>query len=692
MTLTKDITAKFAVAAVAVAMIFSAYAPAAQAQTTEDLQQMINDLLAQVAMLQAQAGGNVEAPASAPSVCPYTWTRDLTQGSEGADVMMLQQFLNSYPDLRVAATGAGSSGMETMYYGPATAAAVSKMQVMFRAEVLTPNGLVNPTGYFGASSRAKANSLCVAPAPTPEEETEGEEGEEMEEEEEKMTLSGEASLGETDLDNGESSIEEGDEDVVVGEFTAEFEDGDAEISRIDVTLVRNNQGGTDTDGDVDPWDVFDTVSIWVDGDMIEEVDASDEDEYLDETAGEIRFSNLGIIAEEDEEIEILIAVSVQNNLDGVGVGNDERWDLDVTSMRFFDADGVADTVNPGVATIDFDIDEAGADEELKISLASNNPDSTDIIVDTNTDTDGVTIMVADLEAEDNDIELNSVTVKVDTVGASTTAVVDSIYVVIDGQTFDAENVSATGKGTFSAAASRYVDNDVSDDAIWYVFDIDGDVTIDEDDEVEMEVVVDFNDTDDGVRYSNGTTIQASVTSVEMQTFDAEGADDLSTAQLTGTAIGDDHILVAEGIVVPVDGFTSTENTLGQDDTIGEFTLEFEVTAVEGDFYITENAAAASTSPTDGVAYTVSGGNTTSVTDSLTSTADEDTIGVFTVREGETETFTLVVTVDAAAAGTFRVALDEVIYSANANGTASPVTYTVTPATDFRSAPQSINQI
>jgi len=47
-TLTKDITAKFAVAAVAVAMIFAAFAPSAQAQTTEDLQQMINDLLAQV--------------------------------------------------------------------------------------------------------------------------------------------------------------------------------------------------------------------------------------------------------------------------------------------------------------------------------------------------------------------------------------------------------------------------------------------------------------------------------------------------------------------------------------------------------------------------------------------------------------------------------------------------------------------
>jgi len=85
---------------------------------------------------------------------------DLAQGTSNAEVMRLQQFLNMDPDTRVAAAGSvGSAGMETQYYGPATAAAVSKFQVKYRAEVLTPNGLVNPTGYFGPSSRAKANAL-----------------------------------------------------------------------------------------------------------------------------------------------------------------------------------------------------------------------------------------------------------------------------------------------------------------------------------------------------------------------------------------------------------------------------------------------------------------------------------------------------------------------------------------------------
>ena len=160
MTIAQEFVAKLAVAFVAVAMVLSAYAPAAQAQTTEELQAMINDLMDQIAAL---SGGSTGGDSMAAGVCPFTWTRDLSQGSTGADVMALQKFLNADADTRVAATGAGSMGAETDYHGPATAAAVSKFQVI-PSRILSPVGLVNPTGYFGPSTRS-ANSLCVA-APT----------------------------------------------------------------------------------------------------------------------------------------------------------------------------------------------------------------------------------------------------------------------------------------------------------------------------------------------------------------------------------------------------------------------------------------------------------------------------------------------------------------------------------------------
>ena len=676
-----DFASKLAVAFVAVAMVFAAFAPAAQAQSSEDLQQMINDLLAQVAQLQGQT-----TPTTGGTMTCDSFLMDHGQGSEGAEVMRLQQFLNMDPDTRVAMAGSvGSAGMETMYYGPATAAAVSKFQVKYRAEILSPLGLVNPTGYFGAGTRAKANALCtetVVTTPDTDEDATDEDDEDMDEEDD-FELSGSASLDTFEVDDGESTIEEGDEDVEIGEITVEFTNGDAEISRLDVTL-----SGATSD---QPWDAFDTISLWVDGDKIAEVDASDEDDYLDEDDSELRFSNLNLVGMEDEEMTIVVGASVQNNLD-----EDELtdWDLQVTSMRFFDADGVATTENADDnesiqdgGTAEFDIEEAGENEELSISLASSNPDSTDIIVDTDQDTDDVTIMIADLEAEDNDIELNRVVVLVETPGELTTDVVDEVRVVIDGQSFKAESIGGSDGATSTITSSRSVFASTTQEAVWYVFDIDGDVVIDEDDELEMEVVVDFNDTDDGARYSNGQMITASVPSIVRDLWQAEGADDLDTDQFSGTAVGDDHTLVAEGILVPVDSFSSETRTLGQNDDIGEFTLEFEVTAVEGNFYIANNA---STSAATGVQFTVSGGTAT-VTASLDSSADEDDTDVFTVREGETETFSLVVTVNPTAAGTFRVGLTGVNFTENSDGTDDAnAIYEVTPVTDFRTAQRAIN--
>ena len=682
MTIAKDFASKAAVAFVALAMIFTMSVPASNAQqSSEDLQKMINDLLAQIATLQAQAG---QGSATASG---YTWTRDLKTGATGADVMELQKFLNADADTRVAATGVGSAGMETSYFGPATAAAVSKFQVKYRADILSPAGLVNPTGFFGPSTRAKANALNTVTTTPDEEEEEGSTDEE-EEEEESQELSGEATLDTFELEDGESTVDESDEDAEIGVATVEFTDGDASISRLDVSLVSD-------DTTANPWDAFDTVSLWVDGEKVAEVDASDEDKYLDEDAGELRFTGLDIVATEDDSLDITVAATIQNNLDAAELSN---WTLTVTSMRYFDADGVAttdtDTDGISVDTSEFEIQEAGTDEELDLSLSSSNPDSTDVVVDTDTDTNGVTILSADIEATDGDIDLNRVVVKVDTTNGTTTDVVDEVRVVIDGQTFKAESIGTETDYLVANAVNTGITEGYSEKAaattsVWYLFDIDGDVTVDEDDTVTMDVVVDLNDTDDAARYPNGTTIKASITSVERALIDAEGADTLTSGQLKGTAVGDTHTLVAEGIVVPVDGFSSEISKVDADGKVYQFQLEFDVTAVEGDFYITNNATdVSSTTLADGVGYSVTGGTAT-VTASLASTANEDTDDVFTVREGDTETFTVTVTVDPVANGTFRVQLDEVWFSANENGTTSAEAYYPTPVSDFRTTSQSI---
>ena len=99
------------------------------------------------------------APCPAAVLPSYTFTRTLKIGSTGPDVKALQQLLNTDPATQVATKGPGSPGLESTYYGPATASAVSKFQLEYKAEILTPLGLTKPTGTVGASTIKELNLL-----------------------------------------------------------------------------------------------------------------------------------------------------------------------------------------------------------------------------------------------------------------------------------------------------------------------------------------------------------------------------------------------------------------------------------------------------------------------------------------------------------------------------------------------------
>jgi hypothetical protein len=102
-------------------------------------------------------------PDHANSTCA-AFTQSFDVGDSGTEVVRIQQFLNSLGgDTRVAESGPGSSGNETEYYGSKTFLAVWAFQQKYKDDILTPLGLSAPTGYWGASTRAKANELqgCV---------------------------------------------------------------------------------------------------------------------------------------------------------------------------------------------------------------------------------------------------------------------------------------------------------------------------------------------------------------------------------------------------------------------------------------------------------------------------------------------------------------------------------------------------
>lgn len=149
MTLTKSKTAKLVSGFVGVAMAVSAFVPAvAAAQSATDLQAQINSLLATISSLQAQLAATTGGSTTSTG---YTFNTNLMQGSKGTDVMNLQKVLNMSADTRVAASGAGSPGMETSTFGPATKAAVIKFQQKY--------GITPAAGYVGPVTRAKLNSM-----------------------------------------------------------------------------------------------------------------------------------------------------------------------------------------------------------------------------------------------------------------------------------------------------------------------------------------------------------------------------------------------------------------------------------------------------------------------------------------------------------------------------------------------------
>ncbi len=642
MTIAKDFAGKAAVAFVAVAMFLSMIAPAAQAQSSEDLQKMINDLLAQIASLQGQVGQGGNSVAS--GICPYTWTRDLNVGATGGDVMKLQQFLNADADTRVAATGAGSVGAETQNYGPATAAAVSKFQVKYRSEILSPAGLVNPTGYFGPSTRAKANASCVAApvvvVPTPTPGTDDDSDDDMD-----SDLSGEADLTKVEISSADDdTVEEGAEDAPIAELTVEFEDGDASISRVDISISSTT---------VDSWDVLENVTLWVDGEMVAEKSASDEDDYLDEDDGSLRFSGLDLVGMEDEEVEIIIAATFQNNVDDTDLG---EFEVTVDAIRFFDADGVA-TTDDGTGdmgdAVEFTLEEAGTDDEIIVKSSTSDPDSTTLQVEDDEKSDWYTVFAFDLDTDDSvsDIEVDSAVVTV-ALSAAYNVVIDDAELVIDGVTIDDFTVGSTTATTTTLT-----------------FDVDGDVTIDAGERAKAELRLRFKSL-----VTEGTTVQASVLSGAV---DGEGADNVDSE---GSATGDTHTLRSQGIAVEIDSdsaVVTTGDNAGDD--YATFKLVLDVTAFEQDVFISTNQATSVVSSiVNGSGATV-GGTSTVV---ITSSADVEG-GSFKINEGETETVTITVTFDATTAGSAaRLQLTSLAFDETDDSTPDQ-TWTALPVADYR---------
>src|SRR3989344_5385945 len=116
-----------------------------------------------ISNVQASLTGGTPTGGTGGTVGSYVFNTNLTMGSKGVDVTNLQKVLNSDADTIVAASGVGSAGNESSYFGALTKAAVIKFQKKY--------GITPAVGYVGPITRAKLNSMggvvVVPPGTTP---------------------------------------------------------------------------------------------------------------------------------------------------------------------------------------------------------------------------------------------------------------------------------------------------------------------------------------------------------------------------------------------------------------------------------------------------------------------------------------------------------------------------------------------
>ena len=589
------------------------------------------------------------------------FTRNLTTGDTGADVMDLQKFLNAQGHT-VAATGAGSAGMESEYFGPATAGAVAAFQEAHAADILTPLGLTAGTGFFGASTRAMANDLCTDDVDMPDAPTDPEDEDEDEDDNEDMG-GDEGSIDDiSSASADESTLEEGQEGGVFA-FDVEIE-GDVEINRVDVYIEVDDSTTASDDAD----DYFVRAFLMVDGDEVDEIDVDDfDDDYdgfitgtTDDEEFRLRFSGLDLVFEDGDESEFQVGFEMLGSLDSDDIAGD--WIATVESIRYEDGQGWTDTEEVTAGTVE---DSFGFDDEemaeLSITEDSSSPDASVIKVDDDTDeTDDVTVFAFEIEEENGvDVTIDdlTVTVTVDNTETDEDVVVASAAIYYDGDELDSTSVPTGGVVEFENMG----------------LDIDGD------DEVTLEVLLTFEGNDGEAAYPNGETVVVAFTSID--DAEDENGNDEGDMTVTGTPTGETHQLQSEGIFAEI---VSTDTDKNDDGTQADFEIKYDITSFEDDFYMG--------STSDAVTYHIElDGATvaTGTTAAISSTADEESNGNYLVQDGQTETFTLTVSLDPDTAGFYRLVLDSVEYSATNSGTVDDETHTVAPASDFKTDQTSL---
>ena len=647
MTTTNNTIAKFAAVVAMLGLVASsafAFAPAAKAQSSTDLQAQINALLAQIAALQGNTGTSASV----------SFATDLTIGSTGSDVTALQNWLIS----KGFTIAAGATG----YFGAQTASALGAYQASV--------GISPAVGYFGPITRAKVNAAAVPGTGTGTGTGSSNGG---------SLSGGEANLTDFNLRSEDSDGNEGEEGVEIATAEFDVEDGDVRVERVEVEFSATSNSIEDR-----PWQYFDTIYLMVDGDEIADIDASDRDAW-DETGAddyEIVFTGLDYVVEEGDMASITIVADIASNIDTADLAQDFNVRILDEGIRAVDAEGIQQYIGQDTGeTVSFGF---GAEEngDLSIRESDENPEAANLKIEDDEVSEEYTVFAFEIRnTDDVDSLLTELAIGTTITGATTTdRVIRTATLVVDGDEYDGDIASTN-------------DGDITFDDL--------DVVLAGDDTTSFELMVEF--TAQVGNYASGDTIEFDVAPAGVDAEGEETGSSVASGDITGGADSELHTLSLTGFMVEaVSTSQSSDNSDTPANSTGTFTIKFDVTADEDEpVYVDNVAANASTtaSTTAGAAYKVFRNGVdatlafTSENAVLTSTADMSS-DTFRVDAGATETFTLTVTINPAESGLFAIELDAVNYGTSA-AAASNASLNETldidgNNSDFETDPVSIN--
>lgn len=599
-----------------------AFAVTASAQTsTADLEAQIQALLAQIASLSGTTTTTVVTTSESGS-CNFTQT--LTLGSTGAEVVELQSFLEMKGTLTIPA------GVSKGYFGGLTQSALASYQAMV--------GISPAVGVFGPITRAHVNGLCatapVVVVPGTGTTTGGF----------PTTGGDEASLEKFSMDS-EDDAEEGEMQLIA---TVEFdvEDGDFMMERVDITFDNVDVGG---DADDEPWDAFETIYLAIDGDVFAEEDVDDEDDWnRDNNPFVFRVSGLDQVTDEGDTFEFEIWLTAASNVDDAA-NADWKIYIDNEGVRGIDTAGITQYIGDDDESVSFGIDEEGGDEEIKIKSSNDDPDSQLLKVDEDNEEE-YEVFVFDLEAEDNDIEIDELVIDVILGNIDYATAVNDVVLEMGSDQVDDFTVVYYTDATF-------VTTSVTSTAFARLtFDVDGDFEVDADDREEVTVLVEFKKSDqdnDGTADGIFDTATVKTIQVGVRSVDGEGVDDVSASS---SVTGNTHTLTLTEAQITNISWAVTESQNSANGTI-DFMFTVDNSESDEDF----DVDSASIIDTATAAFTDAGGFATDSGEGTLSRVSGDSVSsagtVFTVDEGDTVGFRVRYT--AALAGTYEASITEV---------------------------------